>query len=66
MIKSANIKISAYQNYQYDYNVSHHKFIVLHRKNTFFFVFLQHYYIIYLCPQTIFDNHGKDKIQSPS
>ena len=31
-----------------------------------FFVFLQHYYIIYLCPQTIFDNHGKDKIQSPS
>lgn len=31
-----------------------------------FFVFLQHYYIIYLCPQTILDNHGKDKIQSPS
>lgn len=39
MIKSANIKISAYQNYQYDYNVSHHKFIVLHRKNTIFLSF---------------------------
>ncbi len=39
MIKSANTKISAYQNYQYDYNVSHHKFIVLHRKNTIFLSF---------------------------
>ena len=39
MINTANIKISAYQNYQYDYNVSHHKFIVLHRKNTFFLSF---------------------------
>lgn len=39
MIKSANTKIYAYKNYQYDYNVSHHKFIVLHRKNTFFLSF---------------------------
>lgn len=39
MIKPANTKISAYQNYQYDYNVSHHKFIVLHRKNTIFLSF---------------------------
>lgn len=39
MIKSANTKIYAYQNYQYDYNVSHHKFIVLPRKNTIFLSF---------------------------
>ena len=39
MIKCANTKIYAYQNYQYDYNVSHHKFIVLHRKNTIFLSF---------------------------
>lgn len=39
MIKSANTKISAYQNYQYDYNVSHHKFIVFVCKNTFFLSF---------------------------
>ena len=37
--KICEYKISAYQNYQYDYNVFHHKFIVLHRKNTIFLSF---------------------------
>lgn len=36
MIKSANTKISAYQNYQYDYYVAHHEFIVLCGKDTSF------------------------------
>ena len=36
MIKSANTNISAYQNYQYDYYITHHEFIVLHGKNTIF------------------------------